>query len=115
VRIKRDQLFSVSCATSDGIPALVRGIGKLLQTRLQMNDEDNTGAMFSLAVTQQRHRENLASCLEALHRVIRRQVTDLVLIAEELRAAVHSIGRITGRVDVEQILDVIFRDFCIGK
>ena len=37
------------------------------------------------------------------------------LIAEDLRLAVRSIGRITGRVDVEDILDVVFRDFCIGK
>jgi tRNA modification GTPase len=37
------------------------------------------------------------------------------LIAEELRAAAMTLGRLTGRVDVEDILDVIFRDFCIGK
>ena len=40
---------------------------------------------------------------------------DDVLAAEELRAAVRAIGQITGRVDVEELLDVIFRDFCIGK
>ena len=37
------------------------------------------------------------------------------LAAEELRAAIREIGRITGRVGVEEILDVVFRDFCIGK
>jgi len=37
------------------------------------------------------------------------------LVAEELRLAARSLGRITGRVDVEEVLDVIFRDFCIGK
>jgi tRNA modification GTPase len=37
------------------------------------------------------------------------------LIAEDLRAAATALGRLTGRVDVEDILDVIFRDFCIGK
>ena len=37
------------------------------------------------------------------------------IIAEELRSAGQSLGRLTGRVDVEDILDVIFRDFCIGK
>jgi len=37
------------------------------------------------------------------------------LIAQELRAAATTLGRLTGRVDVEDILDVIFRDFCIGK
>ena len=37
------------------------------------------------------------------------------LVAEELRIAIHSLGRLTGRVDVEDVLDAIFRDFCIGK
>ena len=37
------------------------------------------------------------------------------LAAEDLRQALMSIGRITGRVDVEQLLDIVFKDFCIGK
>ena len=37
------------------------------------------------------------------------------MATEELRAAIHAIGRITGRVDVEEVLDVLFREFCIGK
>ena len=37
------------------------------------------------------------------------------LAAEDLRAAAYSLGRLLGRVDVEDILDVIFREFCIGK
>jgi tRNA modification GTPase len=37
------------------------------------------------------------------------------LLAEDLRLAVRAIGRITGRVDVEDLLDIVFRDFCIGK
>jgi tRNA modification GTPase len=37
------------------------------------------------------------------------------IIAEELRTAATMLGRLTGRVDVEDVLDVIFRDFCIGK
>ena len=37
------------------------------------------------------------------------------LAAEDLRLAARALGRITGRVDVDEVLDVIFRDFCIGK
>jgi tRNA modification GTPase len=37
------------------------------------------------------------------------------IVAEELRRGALALGRLTGRVDVEDILDVIFRDFCIGK
>ncbi|KAF9198689.1 tRNA modification GTPase gtpbp3, mitochondrial [Haplosporangium sp. Z 27] len=40
---------------------------------------------------------------------------DIVLGAEELRHAASDLGRITGRVDVEEVLDVVFREFCIGK
>lgn len=43
------------------------------------------------------------------------QITDLAICAEDLRRAVHHLGKITGHVTTEQILDVIFRDFCIGK
>jgi tRNA modification GTPase len=37
------------------------------------------------------------------------------LLAEELRLAANALGKLTGRIDVEDILDVIFREFCIGK
>ena len=37
------------------------------------------------------------------------------LLAEDLRLAMRAIGRIAGRVDVEELLDFVFRDFCIGK
>lgn len=40
---------------------------------------------------------------------------DVVLAAEELRQAAGALGRITGRVDVEEVLEVVFREFCIGK
>ena len=40
---------------------------------------------------------------------------DAELRAEDMRLAARALGRITGRVDVEDVLDVIFRDFCIGK
>ena len=40
---------------------------------------------------------------------------DVVLAAEELRYAAQAIGKISGLIDVEDILDAVFRDFCIGK
>jgi len=51
----------------------------------------------------------------SLHRSIAVAREGEELAAEELRAAAHSLGRLLGRVDVEDILDVIFREFCIGK
>lgn len=42
-------------------------------------------------------------------------LSEIVISCEELRNAIQSIGRITGRVDVEEVLDIIFQTFCIGK
>ena len=65
------------------------------------------------SLTRQRHREALVSCQGALSRCLDAELPELT--AEDLRLAVRDLGRITGKVDVEDLLDVIFRDFCIGK
>jgi tRNA modification GTPase len=65
------------------------------------------------ALTRQRHRTALERCGEALRRSLDARSAELA--AEDLRLAVRELGRITGRVDVEDLLDIIFRDFCIGK
>ena len=64
-------------------------------------------------VTRARHRAALADCVEALRRA--GAVAAPELIAEDLRLAARALGRVTGQVDVEELLDRIFRDFCIGK
>ncbi|MGE4220470.1 MAG: tRNA uridine-5-carboxymethylaminomethyl(34) synthesis GTPase MnmE [Alphaproteobacteria bacterium] len=64
-------------------------------------------------LTRARHREALSDCGAALARCAPGRPVEVV--AEELRRAVHALGRITGRVDVEALLDIVFRDFCIGK
>jgi tRNA modification GTPase len=74
----------------------------------------------SALVTRARHRHALEEVLAALRRALGgertgRQALAEDLLAEELRIAARALGRLTGRVDVEDILDVIFRDFCIGK
>jgi tRNA modification GTPase len=60
-----------------------------------------------------RHRLAIEACVDHLSRFA--GVTQPDLAAEDVRLAVRELGRITGRVDVEDLLDVIFRDFCIGK
>lgn len=68
-------------------------------------------------VTRQRHRDALEACVTALDRVfhVKHRGFAADLVAEDLRLALRALGRITGQVDVEDLLDVIFRDFCIGK
>eukprot|EP01133_Synstelium_polycarpum_P014488 gene14488-17094_t len=62
-----------------------------------------------------RHKEHLRDSVESLNRYLEYYDFDIVLAAEELRSAVKSIGSISYRVGVDDLLDVIFRDFCIGK
>jgi len=68
-------------------------------------------------LTRARHRIALEDCVAALDRAragtMRGQ--DMEMIAEDMRVAAQALGRITGRIDVEDLLDKIFKDFCIGK
>jgi tRNA modification GTPase len=64
-------------------------------------------------ITRARHRHALEEASAALARA--QTASESELMAEDIRLALRAIGRITGAVDVEDLLDVIFRDFCIGK
>ena len=66
-------------------------------------------------LTRARQREALAEAAAALARVQALGLEDVVAVAEELRLAARALGRITGRVEVEEVLDRIFARFCIGK
>jgi tRNA modification GTPase len=100
--------FVLSAATGAGLERLLAGITNFAQVFF-----DSTEPAM---VTRERQRRALQDAAEALRRAIaegpggREEV-----VAEELRLAANALGRLTGRVDVEDVLDVIFRDFCIGK
>ncbi|MGE0269763.1 MAG: tRNA uridine-5-carboxymethylaminomethyl(34) synthesis GTPase MnmE [Alphaproteobacteria bacterium] len=63
--------------------------------------------------TRERHRQALQSCLDALQLCMPGRPPEL--LAENCRHAAFSLGRITGSIGVEDLLDLIFKDFCIGK
>ena len=65
-------------------------------------------------MTRARHRAELAGAVAALER-FRSQTGGSELKAEELRPAARHLGRLTGRLDVEEVLGAIFSEFCIGK
>ncbi|MBV1900977.1 MAG: tRNA uridine-5-carboxymethylaminomethyl(34) synthesis GTPase MnmE [Kordiimonadaceae bacterium] len=67
------------------------------------------------SLTRLRHREALEATVGHLHRFEDNASLDAVLAAEDVRMAARSLGKITGRVSVEDMLDVVFSDFCIGK
>lgn len=104
-----DGFFGISAKTGAGIDELVAALS------------ERVGALFGASeypvITRARHREGLEDCLGSLERALAglKVGRDSALVAEDLRLAMRALGRITGRVDVEDLLDVVFRDFCIGK
>ena len=70
----------------------------------------------SALITRERHRVKLNECLKEIDKFLKKdQNKDLELAAEDLRMATRHLGGIVGKVDVEEILGSIFKDFCIGK
>ncbi len=88
------------------------GIDRLL-VRLTERIAGIFGDRESPTITRARHREALLDVRESLLRALAIDLPELA--AEDMRLAMRALGRITGRVDVEDLLDVIFHDFCIGK
>ena len=69
-----------------------------------------------ILITRERHRQNLEKCVEHLQTFEEKNnLEEFDKASEDLRLAIRHLGRITGKVDVEEILDSIFNDFCIGK
>jgi tRNA modification GTPase len=95
----------ISARTQDGLEAFIQALLQKIKALY--------GQSEAPALTRKRHREALISCANALRRSIEAPLPELT--AEDVRLAIRDLGKITGRVDVEDLLDVIFRDFCIGK
>ena len=99
--------FRISARRGDGLPELISALVGFAQ--------DYFGISEGGLIGRTRQRRLLQETADSL-----RRGADVVgqgeeLAAEELRAAAHSLGRLLGRVDVEDVLDVIFREFCVGK
>ncbi|KAL0089164.1 tRNA modification GTPase TrmE [Phycomyces blakesleeanus] len=103
------KVWSVSCKTGEGVDVFLNDIVSILKMRY-----DDSIASPAL-ITQARHRHHLEECVQGLDAYLAMPAQDIVLSAEELRQAANALGRITGRVDVEDVLDVLFGQFCIGK
>lgn len=99
--------FSISAAQGQGVQALVAEVADFARTYFG-------GGEYAL-VGRQRHRELLRNTTEMLHRSISAADHGEELAAEELRIAAQYLGQLLGRVDAEDLLDVIFRKFCVGK
>jgi len=100
-------VFPLSIRTGQGVEEFLAALA--LAVRERMGGVKSTAPLL----TRARHREAVAQCRSALERALGATLPELA--AEDLRIAARALGRITGAVDVEELLDVIFRDFCIGK
>jgi tRNA modification GTPase len=99
--------FGISAARGDGVQELIAAI--VIFAR------DFFGAGEDALIGRDRQRKLLQQTADMLHRSISVIANGEELAAEELRGAALALGRLLGRVDVEDVLDVIFREFCIGK
>jgi len=101
-------VYFVSASDESGFDAFLPALAEYAQ--------DYLGSTEPALVTRERHRHALEATVAALDRALAEELRGREdILAEELRLAGRALGRLTGRVDVEDILDVIFRDFCIGK
>ncbi|MEX0851812.1 MAG: tRNA uridine-5-carboxymethylaminomethyl(34) synthesis GTPase MnmE [Bauldia sp.] len=97
----------LSAVTGDGVNDLLSMLSKRIAADMAPAE--------SPLMTRARHRTALAGCVEAIRAALGDDQRPLELRAEDLRRAGDALGRITGRIDVEEMLDQIFREFCIGK
>jgi tRNA modification GTPase len=99
--------FEISASRGDGVPELIAALVDFAQHYF--------GGTEGGLISRTRQRTLLHETATSLRRSVAVVGQGEELAAEELRLAAHSLGRLLGRVDVEDILDVIFREFCVGK
>jgi tRNA modification GTPase len=106
--IKYEAQFNVSAISGIGLDGLFARLADFAENFL-------AGSEPAL-IARERQRRALQEAQEALRRAVAPGLNGREeLLVEELRLAARALGRLIGQVDVEDILDVIFRDFCIGK
>jgi tRNA modification GTPase len=103
----KQPILRISASRGDGISELIAAVTTFAREYFGSGEEGLIG--------RERQRELLRETADALGRSMMVVGDGEELAAEELRAAAQALGRLLGRVDVEDILDVIFREFCIGK
>ena len=117
---KQMQGVKVSCKTGEGMEGFIEELGRLIKQKLETVNEGEhqqggENPNPGILVTRERHREALRNVIQNLSKAQEDPTKPIELVAEDLRLAVNWIGSITGKVQVDDILDIIFRDFCIGK
>ncbi len=105
---KNVEIVLISVKNNQNITQLITKIKKNLSSKFTTSN--------TVLVTRERHRVKLIDCLKEIDNFLKKdQNKDIEMAAEDLRLATRHLGSIVGKVDVEEILGSIFKDFCIGK
>lgn len=103
--LEKQGCLVISAKQKEGVEALLFHIGQNIAERFTANS--------GLLISRQRYREALEDVVENLQSFSFDK--EIELTAEDIRLAARALGKITGRIEVDDILDKIFGDFCIGK
>ncbi|KAF9004780.1 hypothetical protein BDQ17DRAFT_1473977, partial [Cyathus striatus] len=107
-----ERAWIASLQTGQGTQDFLTGFGERLKKKFELGDMPDSRTPI---ITRERHRMHLESAARFLQAFLDTPPDDVIFAAEELRYAAQAVGRVTGAIDVEDILDVVFREFCIGK
>ncbi|KAG8898933.1 mitochondrial splicing system protein [Tulasnella sp. 403] len=102
--------WQASVSEGTGLKAFMEAFIHILQERFDITSEHHEPL-----ITQTRHRIHLENALQHLEAFANSNADEVVFAAEELRYAAHEIGKVCGVIGVEDILDTVFKEFCIGK
>lgn len=86
---------------------LVTALAKLIRKKY--------GQVSASVIVRDRQKQAVEESIRHLNDSLAHDSSQLELVAEDLRKAAHTLARITGRIDVEDVLGAIFSEFCIGK
>lgn len=102
----------ISCKNKVGFDRLIERMG------LKLRDLCGEPSQEHPCMNQARHRQHLTECLDHVKGFLEQcdcANCDVVLMAEDVRRALSALGKLTGNVTSEEVLDVIFKEFCVGK
>lgn len=118
--IPEEDVFRTTLKNGGGVTELIARVEAVLKTRLITESFNATET--APVVTRARHRHHVRNAIRALTAFIDGQIPNdsdlrmpMDLAAEDLRTACKEVGAITGVISPEEVLDVIFSEFCIGK
>nr|XP_012145150.1 PREDICTED: tRNA modification GTPase GTPBP3, mitochondrial isoform X2 [Megachile rotundata] len=112
VKYKNHNVVSISCKTQEGLKELIEALGKCFE------EICGDPSMENPVISHTRYRNHLSRVIGHLDKYLERTKVlnyDMAISLQDIRGAARELGKITGSISNEEILDVIFKNFCIGK